>query len=80
MTETIDIKQEHTITIKLGYAEGSNAADCINIQADCSVLDLVLAREAITQQLHDKDVNVAQFISAMAESYVRDNPDEEVHV
>ena len=80
MTTTIDIKKEHTITIKLGYAEGSHAADCINIEADCSVLDFVLAREAITQQLHDKDVNVAQFISTMAEAYARDDRDEEVHI
>lgn len=70
---TLDIKKQHVITIKLGYAEGSEAPDCVNIDGDCSVLDLILAREAINQHIYDKGVNVSDFIAEMAEEYAKED-------
>lgn len=66
-----DIKKENVITIKLGYQEGSTAPDYVAIDAQCTTVDMIVAREALTGRIHEKIDSPCQFLASAFESFGR---------
>lgn len=66
-----DIKKENIITIKLGYQEGSTAPDYVQMDAECSVIDMIIAREALTSRIHEKLESPCQFLASAFETFGR---------
>ena len=64
-----DIKKENVITIKLGYKEGSTAPDCVSVDAKCTTVDMIIAREALTGRIHEKIDSPCQFLATAFETY-----------
>lgn len=76
MTEKVEIKdfkKVHTVTVDLCYEDGSNAPDVINVRGDITVVDLLLAREAINDAIYRRTVDeqggIPSFLATAIESY-----------
>ena len=66
-----DIKKQSVITIKLGYQEGSAAPDYVQVDAECNVVDMIIAREALSGRIHEKLENPCQFLATAFETLGR---------
>lgn len=65
-------KRESVITIKLGYMEGSQTPDYVRVDSDCSIVDLIIAREALNSRIYDKLENPADFLAGAFESFAKE--------
>lgn len=67
-----DIERVKEISIKMYYKKGSEIADTVKLDADCSTADLIVARETITHAIYSKADDpreISSFIAAALESY-----------
>lgn len=76
MTEKVEIKdfkKVHTVTVDLCYEDGSNAPDVINVRGDTTIVDLLLAREALNDAIYrrtaDEQGGIPSFLATAIESY-----------
>lgn len=76
MTEKVEIKdfkKVHTVTVDLCYEDGSNAPDVINVRGDITIVDLLLAREALNDAIYrrtaDEQGGIPSFLATAIESY-----------
>lgn len=75
MTEKVEIKdfkKVHTVTVDLCYEDGSNAPDVINVRGDITIVDLLLAREALNDAIYrrtaDEQCGIPSFLATAIES------------
>ena len=67
-----DIERVKEISIKMYYKKGSEIADTVKFDADCSLADLIVARETITHAMYSKvdDLKeITTFLAAALETY-----------
>lgn len=69
-----DVEKVKEISIKMYYKKGSEVADTVKFDANCSLADLIVARETITHAMYSKvdDLKeISSFLAGALESYFR---------
>ena len=67
-----DVEKVKEISIKMYYKKGSEVADTVKFDADCSLADLIIARETITHALYsraDDMKEISRFLAGALEAY-----------
>lgn len=70
-----DIEKVKEISIKMYYKKGSEIADTVKFDANCSLADLIVARETITRAIYSRvdDMNeISSFLAGALEAYFHD--------
>lgn len=67
-----DVEKVKEISIKMYYKKGSEVADTVKFDADCSLADLIVARETITNAMYSRTADmkeISSFLAGALEAY-----------